>query len=169
VVEAARRYDPQRGPFGPYAKLWCKGEVKALFKPGKDAIGFGRFDSLNVPAFADDDEAKTEEIDLISDEITLSPVLNLDDLSEKERHVVRGHTEGKTLLEIGGELDLSAERIRQITVRAVTKLHGASEAPVVFCVDRSVGSRQEMRFRDREAKRFRYEYLGYRKFGIDFG
>ena len=57
LFKASRRYDPQRGPFGPYARLWCKGEIRALFKPGKDALG--RSSSLNIPAFKDDDDGES--------------------------------------------------------------------------------------------------------------
>src|SRR5262249_55601108 len=57
LFEASRRYDPERGPFGPYAKHWCKGEITALFKPGKDALG--RSFSADIPAFKGDDDSES--------------------------------------------------------------------------------------------------------------
>src|SRR5215475_15627212 len=35
LVESSRKYDPQRGPFGPYVRHWIKGEITALFKDAK--------------------------------------------------------------------------------------------------------------------------------------
>src|SRR5262249_52847509 len=97
LFEASRRYDPQRGPFGPYAKLWCKGEILALFKPGKDALG--RSSSLNIPAFKDDSDGESFLDRYVTDETT--PGLNPDvsDLSEKERRVILGRVIGETLSE----------------------------------------------------------------------
>jgi RNA polymerase sigma factor (sigma-70 family) len=120
LFEASRRYDPQRGPFAPYAKLWCKGEIKALFKPGKDALG--RSFSLNIPAFKDDSDGESFLDRFVTDETT--PGLNPDvsDLSEKERRVILGRISGETLSETGKALDLSPERVRQIEVRASDRL-----------------------------------------------
>jgi len=119
LSEASRRYDPQRGPFGPYARLWCRGEILACFKPGKDALG--RSSSLNIPVFKDDDEGESF-LDRVPDES--APGLNPDvsDLTEKERRVVLGLVSGETLEETGKDLNLSAERIRQLRVRASDKL-----------------------------------------------
>jgi RNA polymerase sigma factor (sigma-70 family) len=120
LFEASRRYDPQRGPFGPYAKLWCKGQILALFKPGKDALG--RSSSLNIPAFKDDSDGESFLDRYVTDETT--PGLNPDvsDLSEKERRVILGRVSGETLSETGKALDLSPERVRQIEVRASDRL-----------------------------------------------
>ena len=35
LVLASRKYDPQRGSFGVYAKFWMKGQIRALFKPAR--------------------------------------------------------------------------------------------------------------------------------------
>jgi RNA polymerase sigma factor (sigma-70 family) len=120
LLEASRRYDPQRGPFGPYARLWCKGEIRALFKPGKDALG--RSSSLNIPAFKDDSDGESFLDRHVTDETT--PGLNPDvsGLSEKERRVVSGRACGETLSETGRALSLSAERVRQIEARATDKI-----------------------------------------------
>jgi RNA polymerase sigma factor (sigma-70 family) len=120
LFEASRRYDPQRGPFGPYARHWCKGEIRALFKPGKDALG--RSSSLNIPAFKEDDEGETFLDRCVTDES--APGLNPDvsDLTERERRVILGRVGGETLGETGKALNLSAERVRQIEVCASDKL-----------------------------------------------
>ena len=39
---ASRKFDPNQGAFGSYAKFWIEGEVKRLFKLKADAIAFGR-------------------------------------------------------------------------------------------------------------------------------
>ena len=49
LTVASRKFDPTRGAFGPYAKLWIKGELTRFFKPTADAMAFGRSESLNVP------------------------------------------------------------------------------------------------------------------------
>jgi DNA-directed RNA polymerase sigma subunit (sigma70/sigma32) len=41
LVRASRKFDPDRGAFGPYARPWIKGEITRLFKPAADAMAFG--------------------------------------------------------------------------------------------------------------------------------
>ena len=35
--QASRKFDPNEGAFGPYVRLWIKGEMTALFKATDDA------------------------------------------------------------------------------------------------------------------------------------
>jgi RNA polymerase sigma factor (sigma-70 family) len=120
LFEASRRYDPQRGPFGPYAKLWCKAEILALFKPGKDALG--RSSSLNIPAFKQDSEGESFLDRYVTDESTPGFTPDVSDLTEKERRIVSGRAGGETLSETGEAVNLSAERVRQIETGATEKL-----------------------------------------------
>ena len=41
LVSASRKFDPDRGAFGPYARPWIKGEITALFK-SNDPLALGR-------------------------------------------------------------------------------------------------------------------------------
>ena len=38
LVLASRKFDSNKGAFGPYAKLWITGELTRLFKPTRDAL-----------------------------------------------------------------------------------------------------------------------------------
>jgi RNA polymerase sigma factor (sigma-70 family) len=148
LVHASRKFDPARGAFGAYAKHHIRGEILACFKPGKDAIGFGRSDSLNVRAFKDDGES-IQAIDCLIDERPppLNPDLsNLED--ERERRVVLGRVAGESLREIGCHRGLSGERARQIETRALTKLRKTKDNYPLRVAPR-----------DQEARRFRDEYL----------
>jgi RNA polymerase sigma factor (sigma-70 family) len=114
---ASRKFDPTRGAFGPHAKLWIKGELTRLFKPAADALAFGRIESLDV-AIA---EGETQALDLQPDDREPPVLLNLSDLTEKERTVFVGGSRGATLRELRSELGVSQERVRQVEATATQK------------------------------------------------
>ena len=118
LFEASRRYDPQRGLFGPYAKHWCKGEIKALFKDAKRH----RADRLDSPAFKEDKDGESFLDRFVIDESAPTFTRDLSGLSDKERRIVLGRAAGVSLSETGKALDLSAERVRQLQVSAFSKL-----------------------------------------------
>jgi RNA polymerase sigma factor (sigma-70 family) len=118
LFEASRRYDPQRGPFGPYARLWCKGEISALFKDAKRH----RADRLDSPAFKEDKDGESFLDRFLIDESAPAFTPDLSVLSDKERRIVLGRAAGESLSETGKALDLSAERVRQLQVSAFSKL-----------------------------------------------
>jgi RNA polymerase sigma factor (sigma-70 family) len=128
LVKASRRFDPDRGvPFGGFAKHWIKGEITALFKPTSAASSFGRVLSLNTPkSFGDGEEdEETEFLDFVADESRPVIAPDLSRLSEKERSIIEARLRGETLKEIGKELGISAERVRQIETRARSSVRGA--------------------------------------------
>jgi RNA polymerase sigma factor (sigma-70 family) len=106
LVKASRRYDPQRGPFGPYAKFFIKGEITALFKKKK----------TNKEILV---EEPISELEIAPVEL---PKVDLEKLTTTERRVVTGRATGETLKEVGSDLGISAERARQIETRATEKL-----------------------------------------------
>jgi RNA polymerase sigma factor (sigma-70 family) len=135
LVKASRKFDPARGAFGAYAELWIKGELTRLFKPGGDALGFGRAKSLNAPVFNDDDgEADPQAIDLVIDERAPTVSLDVSNLTERERRVFLGHSEGETLGELGSELGLTPERIRQVYVRAAERVSATRANVALTCI-----------------------------------
>jgi RNA polymerase sigma factor (sigma-70 family) len=145
LVLASRRYDPKRGPFGPYAKLWIKGEITALLKDAKRH----RAKSLADPAFKDDDDGENFLERFVIDESTaFNP--DVSDLTAKERRIILGRVSGETLSETGKALDVSAERVRQIEVRAWTKLRKGEPADPV-----------KVACGDSEARQFCREYKTY--------
>ncbi|BBI52757.1 hypothetical protein HORIV_51780 [Vreelandella olivaria] len=79
-----------------------------------------------------DDEVQGPEARLVDGDVKEHVDLWLDELSEKQREVVvrrfglRGH-ESATLEEVGAEIGLTRERVRQIQVEALKKLRRALE------------------------------------------
>src|SRR5690242_14207204 len=106
LVKASRRYDPQRGPFGPYAKFFINGEINALFKKKK----------TNKEILV---EEPISELEIAPVEL---PKVDLEKLTPTEHRVVTGRAAGETLKEVGSDLGISAERARQIESRATEKL-----------------------------------------------
>jgi len=79
-----------------------------------------------------DDEVQGPEARLVDGDVKEHVDLWLDELSEKQREVVvrrfglRGH-ESATLEEVGAEIGLTRERVRQIQVEALKKLRRSLE------------------------------------------
>ena len=116
LTVASRKFDPTIGAFGPYAKPWIKGELTRLFKPTKDALAFGRFESLDASV------AESETHDLQPDDREPPVLLNVSDLSERERTVFLGRSRGETLRNLGRELGVSQERVSQVHAKATRKV-----------------------------------------------
>ena len=125
VARALRRFDPNLGyAFGAYAKPWVMGEITSLFKPTKDALSFGHAQSLNAPIGDDEDGNAIEFMDRVADEALPAISHDLSALSGYDRHIIEARLAGETLAEIGKELGISAERVRQREVRARSKIKG---------------------------------------------
>jgi RNA polymerase sigma factor (sigma-70 family) len=123
LLKASRKFDPIRGvPFGAYAAHWIKGEVRALFKPKADAMGLGRSDSLHAPAFTEEDSDGNTKLDLVTDDSEPPKTVDLGGLTERERFIVDARLDDKTLDQIGNDLNISAERVRQLDDRGVEKV-----------------------------------------------
>jgi RNA polymerase primary sigma factor len=150
LMEAARRFDPSRNvKFITYAVWWIREsmmhvlseQMRAVSFPPKlfATLGHGGEDvslseplsgeSKDGPALQDvlplDQVPIEEEIMRQTDAHDLTEALR--DLNGKEREVVRlrfglGDDEPRTLQEIGDQLHLSRERVRQIEAMAKAKL-----------------------------------------------
>lgn len=87
----------------------------------------------------------TVEQDLLADTLRHAP----NDLSERERGVLRARYgfdgRAQTLQEVGDDLELSAERVRQIQEHALEKLHGALSTMLSESVAESVPASREPR------------------------
>ena len=153
LIEAAKRFDPQRGvKFITYAVWWVREamvhalseETRAFSFPPKllSVIGTTIDDvSLNDPINAEDSRQLGETIaqDQLPIEEEMIHQSDLDelasalrDLDGKEREVVRlrfglEDDEPRTLQEIGERMHLSRERVRQIESRAKDKLRHSAK------------------------------------------
>jgi RNA polymerase sigma factor (sigma-70 family) len=127
LLVASRKYDPQKGPFGPYAKPWIRGEVTALFK--KAARHRGKY-SLNETIINEDDESEEKSVIIIDEnEPVFRPYLG--QLEPRERETIEARSDDQSLQSVGQKLGgLSAERVRQIEVRALSRLRREKGDPV---------------------------------------
>jgi RNA polymerase sigma factor (sigma-70 family) len=167
LVKAARKFDPERGvPFGGFAQHWIRGEILSLFKPTRDALG-RRTLSLNAPLPSSEEDEPREFMDIVADEARPAITPDLSGLSEKERNILEARLGGETLREIGRELGISAERVRQIEARARSNVKGAVAAECISALTQRGDNRNVVRFpvertrrweefRDREPPRHVY-------------
>ena len=99
LVEASRKYDPQRGPFGPYARCWIKGEITALFKEAKR----GRAESLDAPLLNNDRGDDPDKPKTIADALADEPpsiALDLSALSDTDRQIIKLGTLARPYLKL---------------------------------------------------------------------
>ncbi len=126
LILASRRFDPQRGAFGSYAKFWIRGELTALFKKSKTAP-LDLAEELDAPLSSN----KPEGFDrprTPADKLAYQPpiiAVDLIALSDTDRQIVQARDAGETLAKIGKVHDLSAERVRQREARARRQIKGA--------------------------------------------
>ena len=140
LIKAAEKFDPLRGkPFVTFAAPYIRhsieeairkvtGELPVLSTDESLPVGSNNnYTLLNV--LEDKDAPKA---DLVMEQASLSDDLigAIDVLNEREKAVVKGfygiECERKTMAEIGEELGLKRERVRQIRNQAVRKLRKAS-------------------------------------------
>lgn len=136
LIKAAEKFDPSRGkPFVTFAAPYIRhsieeairkvtGETPVLSTDENLPVGSNNnYTLLNV--LEDKDAPKA---DLVMEQASLSDdlVRAIDVLNEREKAVVQGffgiEGERKTMAEIGEELGLKRERVRQIRNQAVRKL-----------------------------------------------
>ena len=160
LVLATKKFYPDRGvPFGGYAKFWIKGQILELFKPKADALGLGRGMSLTLQHAG---EEESHQRDIADTAPTIAPDLSA--LSDREVDIVAARDSGETLREIGLKRGISSERVRQLEVRARSKVKGSVASACVsdltqrgkvirFPIERT---RHYEEFQDREPPRHVY-------------
>ena len=135
LVQASKQFDPQRGiPFGGYAQFWIKGEILELFKPDGDALGHGRATSLNGPIFTAEDDDGNTKLDLVIDESSPVATVDVSDLNERVRLIFEARLGGETLDNLGRDIGISRERVRQINEGAVQKVRSKEENVKLTCI-----------------------------------
>ena len=140
LIKAAEKYDPSRGkPFvtfpAPYIRHSIEEAIRKVTGEGPvlstdESLPVGSKNNYTLLNVLEDTDAKKADLDLeqasLSDDLIRAIVV----LNEREQAVVKGFFgiggERKTMAEIGVELGLKRERVRQIRDKAVRKLRKAS-------------------------------------------
>jgi RNA polymerase sigma factor (sigma-70 family) len=156
LTRASRRFNPERGAFGPYAKFWISGEITALFK-GNNPLNDAQSLTKN---YEEDDESHQKDV------AAPSPVIapDLSGLAGTDRHIIESRLRGETLVEIGKTLGISAERVRQREVLSRSQLRGSVASQCISDLTRrgkviklpGEHTRREVEFRDREPPKHVY-------------
>ena len=121
LVLASKRFDPDLAyAFGGYAQYWIRGQILDLFKQKGGAPG--RTVSLDAPAFTTQDGDGNTKLDLVTDDSPPIATLDVGSLDERERAIFGARAERKLLREIGDDLAVSRERVRQIHEGTVEKV-----------------------------------------------
>lgn len=140
-LKAIEAYNPEKGyKFSTYLPYSIRNVVRGLIgvSGGKETDLLNICDSLDCP-IAEDNE--TELIETIPDEAASVPFEDLErkstgeavrreveKLPEKQRHIVKSlYFENRTLNEVGKDLGVSVERVRQIKQTAFKQLKRSKE------------------------------------------
>src|SRR5262249_31083053 len=102
----SKRFDLNRGAFGPYVSFLIAGEITKLFKPTTDALSREKL-SLDAPLKSDDDDGAGSLHEVIPDDHPSGVNLDLTALNEREKHVLIGRAAGESLGDLGKELGVS--------------------------------------------------------------
>jgi len=135
VMEAARRFDPSRGiAFGTYVGWWIRSKLSGFMRRRRLRLkidGATSFDDPDGPPEPADPASALRPLDiLIADEAAESDADLLQSalagLSPRERTVLLRRAGGETLREIGTDLGVSKERVRQIETAALARAREAA-------------------------------------------
>jgi hypothetical protein len=94
----------------------------------------------------------------VADESTPTISPDLSALSEQERHLIKARLEGKTLAEIGKELGVSSERVRQREARAIPKIKGVAASLCIADLTKRGDNRTVIRFPVERTRRWDAEF-----------
>ena len=140
LLRALETFDPERGfRFSAYAVFWVRARIIAYVRSNKSVVRPSR---RNGPAQSDDiidDELEPDNVTVDERIVTDIEVVHLRDrlddilhvvLDERERHIFTARhlsDEASTLQQIGDELGISGERVRQIDAAAHIRVMRAAE------------------------------------------
>ena len=135
LVKAASKFDHTKGvKFISYAVWWVKSQIQESIKENAKSDNFHGDDYMEMMMRDSDFEYKTNLIneDFENDVVTMSSRQTVIDeltkvLNEREKKILLmyygvGRKSECTLEEIGSELNLTKERVRQIKDKALTKV-----------------------------------------------
>ena len=123
VLDAIRTYRPGKGKFLAWMTQWVHARMwrlhQAAMKRQARTADFA-LQPVEEPANA--------EQQLVTEGQRAELLAAIAKLPAKLRTVMRGRLEGKTLADIGREMDFSRERVRQLEAMALPKLRKTMEA-----------------------------------------
>jgi RNA polymerase sigma factor (sigma-70 family) len=128
LMRAVEKFDYSKGQFSNYASWAIKREFAHIQPTRQPGTERSDFDEISVSQHLKTRSAGVEEIETAR--ISLEQVIT-NNLTEREQHVIRFHfglsgtmvkKEFKTLKQIGDDLGISKERVRQIELEALQKL-----------------------------------------------
>jgi RNA polymerase sigma factor (sigma-70 family) len=167
LMRAAAKFDPNRGSFAFFAKWFVEREIREHLRCYLGAVKRPRGErlkidgELNVPAHPDSDEDKvdtlTDEVDTTVLELRKLQKIATDVLDQREARIVRERffsDDPKILSQVGAELNLSAERVRQIELGAIQKIKAdivnrleQDRAAAAYAAAHAAAHRTNFRFR----------------------
>jgi RNA polymerase sigma factor (sigma-70 family) len=133
LVIASQKFDPTRAAFGACARPWIKGECTALFKQAKSAqppIAIPLDKTIKI----DGEEGRDSVHDLVADPKIPAASIDVGGLTEKERGIVLGRSQGQTLIKLGKQFGISQERVRQLEAKATEKLRRKKGNVALACI-----------------------------------
>lgn len=140
LIKAAEKYDPSRGkPFvtfaAPYIRHYIEEAIRRMtgempVVSTDESLPVGSNNNYTLLNVLEDKDAPQADLALESASLSDDLIRAINILNEREQAVIKQFfgigCERKTMAEIGVDLGLKRERVRQIRDKAVRKLHKAS-------------------------------------------
>ena len=140
IIKAAEKYDPSRGkPFVTFAAPYIRHSIEEAIRrvtgdvsvvSTDESLPVGSKNNYTLLNVLEDKDAPRADFVFEQNALSDDLVQVIDVLNEREQAVIRGcfgvDGERKTMAEIGVELGLKRERVRQIRDKALRKLRKAS-------------------------------------------
>lgn len=139
---AIEKYDPKRGPFGPYASMRMTHVLLSLIKsarkrlhnkegilpvePDGSIILIDRYDIPDAHGVTLDTKAVVDNEAALSMKLDTEALLNC--LPERQASIMRHRLMGDTMSDIAAEEGVSPQRIQQLSSKALNTIHKVQEA-----------------------------------------
>lgn len=142
IIKAAEKYDPSRGkPFVTFAAPYIRSSIEAAirkvtdcdtkFKSTDESIPAGSKNNYTLLNILEDKNSERADAHIEGSVLNEKLEENIHLLNDREKEVIGRYYgingyERMTMVEIGAQMDLKRERVRQIRDKALYKLRKAS-------------------------------------------